>query len=517
MRSAMRRSSSSSSLSVVSTARDQALLSLAAHLDLRALRARPEAASANVAARQASVDVKEVLRLYEERLALQREVDAARSVRRGGAGAAAAAAAADAKASLALTEQKLASVRLRLAAAALQLPVDTHPCAPVGGEEKAVVIAEHGVPRRIFDFEPADHVSLCESLGLADFAAGAAVAGSGFVVLRGDGVRLERALVGWALDCAAAAGFDLAAPPDIARASLVAGCGFAPRDDGSGGGADSQVYSLAGGGDQCLIGTAEIPLAGLHAGALFDSPSRLPVGYAATSHCFRREAGAHGARDRGLYRLHQFTKVELFALIAPGMQPTALGALAKPDSGGDAAVAASQARILAYLQQSPPAATGGAADSAPPPPDVAADAMLARLVALQARMLGELGLAFRVLDMPTSELGAAAARKVDLEAWMPRRGGGAGAYGEVTSASHCSDYQARRLNIRVRSSGHGGGAAAAGNSFVHTLNATACAIPRVMLALLETHQQRDGSVRIPPVLVPYLGGRTELRPRANSR
>jgi len=341
-----------------------------------------------------------------------------------------------------------------------------------------VQVALHGAPPE-FDFPPADHVTLGTRLGLFDFPAATAVAGSGFVTLKGLGVQLEQALVMWAMQCAAGAGFTLLAPPDLAQSSVVEGCGFNPRPSGAA--ASSQVYSVAD-SDLCLIGTSEISVAGMMAGKLLPAEA-LPARYAAVSHCFRREAGAHGQRDKGLYRLHQFTKVELFAFTAP---------------------------TVLYDKGAAPA---------PHPPDPASEAMLESLVQLQVSMLSQLGLHFRVLDMPTEELGAAAYRKYDIEAWMPGRGAAAagapavGGWGEVSSASNCLDYQSRRLNIRVRhatSQRPGAGGGRGDVSFVHTLNGTACAIPRVMLSLLETHQTADGRVRLPAPLRPFLGGREFL-------
>lgn len=376
-----------------------------------------------------------------------------------------------------------------LAELARQLPCESHPAAPIGPESAAVTTATLGT-RRQFDFVPRDHVELGRGLGMFDFGAATAVAGAGFVVLRDDGVLLEQALVSWALAHAQRAGFSLVAGPDLALSSVVEGCGFNPRPSGTaaadGSGASSQVYSVAD-SPLCLVGTSEITVAGLHAGQVIPAAA-LPTRYAAVSHCFRREAGSYGQRDRGLYRLHQFTKVELFAFVAPS----------KVWAKGAAPV--------------------------PLPPDPASEAMLTGIVALQCRMYEELGLHVRLLDMPTEELGAAAYRKYDIEAWMPCRGkpsGGSGsgdgwgAWGEVSSASNCVDYQARRLNIRCKTGSAGGGEDAS-MAFVHTLNGTACAIPRVMLALLETHQNRDGSVNVPPPLQPYLGGRSVLRPRASS-
>lgn len=574
----------------------------------------------------------------------------------------------------------LDATRARLRAAALRLPCDTHPAAPVGPEEAAVEIARFGAPPA-FEFTPKDHVALGTALGLFDIAAGTGVAGSGFIVLKNDGVLLEQALINWALAQASAAGFTPVAPPDLAYTALVEGCGFNPREEDAqapapalasaadaGDAAEgksasakegsqsqaqeallpSQVYGVRG-TDLSLIGTAEIPLAGLHANALLP-PAALPAAYAALSHCFRREAGATGQRDRGLYRLHQFSKVELFAFVHP--RPLPPPALSKKDKERERARAADasaekaeEASVVAAEEDADMApaavqldapthtllrtvrdyllpaftAAGGAAtttsavvageaaavaaggegsDAAAPALNPVSERAFASLVCLQARMFASLGLHFRMLDMPSEELGASAFRKVDIEAWMPCRaaapapaaaaasgaagaagapvaGGGAagkgkggkgktsgvaasadasaaaaaaavpfGAYGEISSASNCIDYQARRLNIRVKmpahhvspspaaaSAGAVGTAAAASaneatsgaatpsssgddreNVFVHTLNATACAVPRVMLAILETHQQADGSVRIPEPLRPYMGGREFLRP-----
>jgi len=395
------------------------------------------------------------------------------------------------KEALSALEAECEAARVAAEGAALSLPCDTHPAAPVGPEEAAVEVARVGT-LPTFDFVPADHITLGTRLGLFDLTAGPAIAGTGFMVFTGDGVLLQQALVSWALSRAAAAGFTPVAPPDVAHTALVEGCGFNPRDATDAGGgvaASSQVYSLRN-SDLCLIGTSEISLAGLHAGAIMDAAT-LPAAYCAVSHCFRREAGAHGQRDKGLYRLHQFTKVELFAYVVPDapLPPLPPTALAPP--------------VAIRLPATPPAAS----PALPPPatlPAPASEAMFERLVNLQVAMMAELGLHFRVLDMPSEELGAAAYRKVDLEAWMPCRTG-TGAFGEITSASNCTDYQARRLGIRYR-------AKPGDNRFVHTLNATACAVPRIILALLETHQRADGSVALPPALVPFMGGRTHLTP-----
>lgn len=379
-------------------------------------------------------------------------------------------------------EKKLEELKSRLEAEAAQLPCSSHPAAPVGPESNAKTVAVHGSKPVFSGFTPRDHLQLGQALHLFDFEAASSIAGSGFSVLKNDGVFLEMALVNWALSRAAAAGFQPIMAPDLAQQAIVEACGFNPRDSidpATGQSAVSQVYKLQD-SSLCLIGTSEISLAGLMANKLLQNAKKsLPAKFCAVSHCFRREAGASGQRDRGLYRLHQFTKVELFAFVEP---ESAAGA-ASGGAGGDGSAAS--------------------------------DAMLESIVSLQKSMFAELGLHFRVLDMPTEELGAAAYRKYDIEAWMPCRseggaagaGVGKGAYGEVSSASSCLDYQARRLNIRYKD------AATGENRFVHTLNGTACAVPRAMLALLETHQQKDGSVQIPACLQPFMGGRTVLTPK----
>lgn len=265
--------------------------------------------------------------------------------------------------------------------------------------------------------------------------------------LRGAAALLELALIQWALSRAAAAGFAPHTTPDLVRSVGVEKCGFAPRA------ANTQVYSVEG-SDLCLTGTAEIPLALLHADCALPEAS-LPLRLAGFGHCFRTEAGAAGAGTRGLYRLHQFSKVELFVVCAPHQS----------------------------------------------------DALHAELLEFEAGLFSELGLHCRVLDMPACDLGAPAYRKFDVEAWMP----GLGRWGEISSASNCTDFQARRLGTRYRPAGSAGDPRP-GLRHCHTLNATACAVPRMIIALLETHQRADGSVDVPAALQPFLGGLTRIAP-----
>ena len=322
-----------------------------------------------------------------------------------------------------------------------QIPNMTHPAAPVGKDAATnKIVATFGEPRK-FDFKPKDHVALCESLDLADFEAGTKVAGQKFYFLKNEAALLEVALVQYALRTCVEAGFTPIITPDLARVEVLEGIGFLPRDPNPD---TRQVYTVAD-TDLCLIATAEITLGGMHKDQIFEEAA-LPKRYVGLSHCFRTEAGAAGRDTRGLYRVHQFTKVEMFVFCAP--------------------------------EQS--------------------DAIHEEIRALEEKIFQGLGLAFHVIDTCTGDLGGPAYRKYDLEAWMPGRGTN-GEFGEVTSTSNCTDYQARRLAIRYKGKGF------KGTRFVHTLNGTAVACTRALVAILENYQQADGSVLIPEVLRPFVG------------
>lgn len=325
-------------------------------------------------------------------------------------------------------------------AALLQLPNMTHPAAPVGKDPSAnVVVAEFGA-KPAFDFAPKDHVALCEALDLADFEAGTKVAGQKFYFLKNEAALLEVALVQYALQACVKAGFTPVITPDLARVEVLEGIGFQPRDTAE----TRQVYTVAD-TDLCLIATAEITLGGMHKDRIFDE-AELPKRYVGLSHCFRTEAGAAGRDTRGLYRVHQFTKVEMFAFCTP-------------EHG---------------------------------------DAIHEEIRALEEQIFTGLGLHFHVVDTCTGDLGGPAYRKYDLEAWMPGRGQG-GDWGEITSTSNCTDFQARRLGIRYKGKGF------KGTRFAHTLNGTAVACTRALVAILEYYQRADGSVAIPEVLRPWVG------------
>ncbi|MFE8989052.1 serine--tRNA ligase [Streptomyces collinus] len=318
-----------------------------------------------------------------------------------------------------------------------------HPDVPVGGEEDFVTLEKHGTIRDFAaeGFEPKDHLALGQILGAIDVERGAKVSGSRFYFLTGVGALLELALVNAAMAQATAAGFTPMLTPALVRPQSMAGTGFLGQ-------AAQDVYHLAD-DDLYLVGTSEVPLAAYHMDEILDA-DRLPLRYAGFSPCFRREAGSHGKDTRGIFRVHQFDKVEMFSYVAP------------EDSQAE------HQRLLEWEKQ----------------------------------WLTSLELPYRVIDVASADLGASASRKFDCEAWIPTQG----KYRELTSTSDCTEFQSRRLSIRFRE----------GKQVrpLATLNGTLCAVPRTIVAILENHQQADGSVRVPEVLRPYLGGREVLEPVA---
>jgi seryl-tRNA synthetase len=338
-------------------------------------------------------------------------------------------------------EKAMAQIQGDLHAAIMQIPNMTHPDAPVSKDPTGNKVLRHWGEPRQFDFKPKDHVTLAEALDLVDFEAGASVAGQKFYFLKNEAVLLELALIQYAMQKLVKEGYTPIITPDVARVEVLEGIGFIPRDPNP---ETRQVYTIAD-TDLCLIATAEITLGGMHRDKIFED-HQLPKKYVGLSHCFRTEAGAPGRDTRGLYRVHQFTKVEMFAFCVP--------------------------------EQS--------------------EQIHQELVRIEEEIFQGLGLPYHVIDTCTGDLGGPAYRKYDLEAWMPGRGDH-GEYGEVTSTSNCTDFQARRLGIRYKKAGH------KGTIFAHTLNGTAVAVSRALVALLENNQQADGSVSIPPVLQPWVG------------
>jgi len=333
-------------------------------------------------------------------------------------------------------DEQLKVVEEQLRSEQARIPNLTHPEAPIGGEADAREIRVWG-RRPEFSFPVKDHVELAADLDLIDFEAGARVAGSGFYFLKNDAVLLEMALVQFALTKLRGEGFTLFTTPDLARDSVLEGIGFTPR------GTETQIYSVAD-TDLSLVATAEITLGGIQKDQTLEQ-SVLPLKYAGLSHCFRTEAGAAGRATRGIYRVHQFTKVEMFGYAGPDVKES--------------------------------------------------DALHLEILRIEEEIFQALGIPYRVIDTASGDLGGPAFRKFDIEAWMPGRG----EYGEVTSASNCTDYQARRLNIRCRSPER------KGTQYVHTLNGTAISCARAIIAVLENCQQEDGTVVVPEVLRPWVG------------
>jgi seryl-tRNA synthetase len=418
-------------------------VSLAAMIDPRLLRDDLAATAAALARRGFHRD--DLVRLRElddRRRSLVAEVDQARADQ-GSASRLIGRASADERSALieqatalkervAELEAQLAEAEAAHARAFARVPNLPHPAAPDGVEGDGVVVREIG-KKPTFDFTPRDHVDLLEPSGAIDLARGAKVSGARFAYLKGEGALLEFALVRYAIDVAGSHGHTPVIPPVLVREPAMYGTGFLPTDE--------QQLFLTRDDDFYLVGTSEVPLAALHMDELLDEDD-LPIRYAGYSPCFRREAGAHGKDTRGILRVHQFEKVELFSFVHPDRS----------------------------------------------------DDEHERILSIEEEIFTGLGIHAQVVDIPVGDLGASAARKFDLEAWMP----GQDAYREVTSCSNTTDYQARRLKARIRVTG-------GDNVLVHTLNGTAIAVQRAIIALVEQHQRADGTVLVPERLQPYLG------------
>ena len=344
-------------------------------------------------------------------------------------------------AELRATEPELAAADAALDRALRRVPNLPHPDVPDGGPEASVTLRTYGEPPRPA-FEMRDHVELGTRLDMLDMERGAKVSGSRFAVLRRDGALLELALFRYAVDRLAGEGFIPVVPPVLVKRDAVVGTMGGDGID------EQQVYRIEG-EDLALAGTSEVALGAMFEGEVLDE-AELPIRLVGISTCFRREAGTHGKDTRGMFRVHQFDKVEMFSF-------------SHPERSWDEH---------------------------------------ARLVAIQESLWQGLGLPYRVVDIAAGDLGDPAARKYDIETWMPGRGG----YAETQSCSNCTDFQARRLNVRFRPRGQ------RGLEYVHTLNGTAIASTRAIIAVMENFQQADGSIRIPAALTPYMGGRTEIAP-----
>jgi seryl-tRNA synthetase len=413
-------------------------------LDLKLIRSDPERVKTALARRGAAERVDELLALDARRRQLLPEVENAQAERKAlskqigeakqaGEGAEELMATVGAlKERIEAGREELERVDLELEKLSLSLPNLPDPDAPDGlTEDDAVVLREVG-ERPEFDFAPRDHLEIGTELGLIDMESAARLSGSRFAYLKGDLVMLELALVRFAIELVRAEGHEPVVPPVLVREEALEGTGFLPGDR-------DQIYEIPK-DELFLTGTSEVALAGLHADQILEADS-LPLRYCGFSTCFRREAGAAGRDTRGIFRVHQFDKVEMFSFVEP---------------------------------------TGSAAEHE-------------RLLAIEERILGELEIPYRVVNVAVGDLGAPAAKKYDCEAWIPSQG----RYRELTSCSNTTDYQARRLGCRYRT--------ADGESpqAVHTLNGTAVAVGRTIIALIENRQERDGGFTLPKTLHRY--------------
>jgi seryl-tRNA synthetase len=331
-------------------------------------------------------------------------------------------------------DAKRAEIEAQANALAMVISNILDPDAPIGGEEDFVVIEHVGTPRDFAaaGFEPKDHVELGKILGAIDTERGAKVSGSRSYYLTGVGALLEFALVNYAISSATKAGFIPVIPPVLVKPAAMEGTGFLGQ-------AAENVYHLEK-DDYYLVGTSEVPLAAFHMDEILDG-AKLPMRYAGYSSCFRREAGSYGKDTRGIIRVHQFDKVEMFSFC-------------KPEDAKE-----EHKRLLQWEKD----------------------------------FLNAMEIPYRVIDVASGDLGSSANRKFDIEAWIPTQS----AYREVTSTSNCTEFQARRLNIRYKDSD--------GTKAVATLNGTLVAIPRMIVAILENHQNADGTVNVPAALQPFLG------------
>ncbi len=408
-------------------------------IDLRRLRSEPEYRRGIERKRVRGGLIDEVLAADDERRGLQAEVQKLRE-RQNAASKEIGRAAPDQrkalidaagalKDELAAAEPRLAEVEARVNELALQLPNPADPRVPEGGEEDAVVVREVG---QVVQAPPLDHATFGTEIGFVDTERAAEVSGSRFAYLMREGALLELALVQWVMSRLVAEGFTPVVPPVLVRESTMEEAGFFPTDR-------NQVYEVDG-GELFLVGTSEVPLSALHRRETLDAGA-LPLRYGGFSTCFRREAGTYGKDTRGIFRVHQFDKVEMFSYAHPERSWEEMEAL----------------------------------------------------LAVEESIVGGLGLPYRVVDIAAGDLGPAAARKLDIEVWLPSEQ----RYRELTSCSNYLDYSARRLGTRVRHDG--------GSTLVHTLNGTACAVGRTLVFLMEHYQDSDGSFVVPDVLRPYLG------------
>ena len=420
-------------------------------LDIKYIREHKDEVQANCVNRLAKVDIDQLLKTDDERRALIARIDEMRATR-------------NQKSKTKPTEEEIAKMKAlgeeesalnsalnalegRLRDLLLAVPNLTHPDVVVSTDESENHILETvgEVPK--FDFEPLDHVALAAKHDLIEFDRATKVSGAKFFYLKKDLARMELALINYAVDLIIGHGYDLMSTPDLAKTEILENLGFNPR------GESTQVYNIAG-SDLSLIGTAEITLGGLHADEVLEA-SELPKKYVGVSHCFRTEAGSYSKFSKGIFRVHQFTKVEMFVF-------------ARPEDS---------------------------------------DVIHQEILQIEKEIFSGLGIAYQVVDHCTADLGNPSYRTFDLEAWMPGKptkdGEVNGDWAEVTSTSNCIDYQARGLNIKYKNT-------EGKKEFAHTLNGTGVATTRALIAIMENYQQADGSIMIPQVLRQYMRGQERI-------
>ena len=412
-------------------------------LDIKFIRDNSNLVLENCKNRHVAIDIDRLLKLDAERRGSIKEIDDFRALRKSKS---------KGKPSdediimlrkmgdnISVLEKKMEDIEIEYHELLLKVPNLTHPGSPIGGEEDFRIVHKSAEPKQ-FKFTPKDHEEILLNLDLIDFERGAKVAASKFYFSKNNLVRLNQALLNYGIDVVTKHGYTLIETPDMAKNEILAGVGFNPR------GEETQVYSLEN-TDLSLIGTAEITMGGYHAQEVLDLDKGTKK-YVAISHCFRTEAGAYGKTNKGLYRVHQFTKLEMFIYC-------------KPEDNEN---------------------------------------MHQELLSIEKKIVEGLKLPYRIIEVASGDLGGPAYKKYDIEAWMIMKGedGKQGGYGEITSTSNCTDYQARRLNIKYHKEN---GAA----EFVHTLNGTAVVLSRFPLAVVENFQQKDGGVLVPKVLQKYTG------------
>lgn len=421
-------------------------------VDLRFLEENKSKMLENIKARNMSSNLDEVLSLQNKRRILLQDLDNKRQRRNEVATSMKNKMEKDArdklidegknlKSEIANIEDELKKVEEEYFILASTLPNYLDEDAPIGIEGEGKILKRVGKIKKR-NFELKDHLDIATNLDILDFEKGAKVSGSKFYFLKNEAVLLELALTQFAMTILLKHGFTPFITPDLARENILKGIGFNPR------GEESNIYTIED-TDTALIATSEITLGGYYADTIFNK-DELPKLMCGVSHCFRKESGASGQYSKGLYRVHQFSKVEMFIVCLP------------EDS----------------------------------------KKLHEKLLSIEEEIYSALEIPYQVVDIPSGDLGAPAARKFDIEAWMPARM--SGSYGEVTSTSNCTDYQARSLNIRYKEDD-------GGNVFTHTLNGTAVAISRALVAIFENYQNEDGSIDIPKVLLPYMVGKTKIQ------